>query len=181
MSSSPCQLLRDSSFSSRAGGESSLDLEYTRDGRGLREVDTPLDQNLPRRLTVDLQSSFPGTSHVWRLGLAESSDEVVWDYAAEKGYAIVSKDTDFINLALLKGHPPKVIHLQIGNSQDQERRDLPPASLEARRHRADSAKATKAEEYKCGVYFVQGSTHGQNKRHGILKEYGEREERYCVV
>jgi predicted nuclease of predicted toxin-antitoxin system len=83
-----------------------------------------IDQNLPRRLTVDLQSSFPGTSHVWRLGLAESSDEVVWDYAAEKGYAIVSKDTDFINLALLNGHPPKVIHLQIGNCSTETIRTL---------------------------------------------------------
>jgi len=49
--------------------------------------------------------------------------------------------------------------------------DLPPASLEARRHR----------EYKCGVYFAPGSTQGQNKRHGFLKEYVEGEERFCVL
>ena len=44
--------------------------------------------------------------------------------------------------------------------------DLPPASLETRRHR----------EFKCGVYFAPVGTHGQNKRNGFLKEYGEGEE-----
>jgi predicted nuclease of predicted toxin-antitoxin system len=85
---------------------------------GSREASLPsrcmkllIDQNLSRRLTVDLQANFPGTSHVWRLGLAESPDEVVWEYAAEKGYAIVSKDTDFINLALLNGHPPSAVRV----------------------------------------------------------------------
>jgi len=42
----------------------------------------------------------------------------------------------------------------------------PPASLETQSHR----------EIKCGVYFVQGSTPGQNKRHGFLEEYKEKEE-----
>jgi hypothetical protein len=51
--------------------------------------------------------------------------------------------------------------------------NLPPASLETRRHRAYSAKATNAEEFKCGVYSAHGSTHGQNKRHGFLKEFIE--------
>ena len=83
-----------------------------------------LDQNLPRQLAGDLQASFPGTAHVWHLGLAEASDGDIWDYAAEKGYSIISKDTDFINLALLNGHPPKVIHLQVGNCATETIRKL---------------------------------------------------------
>lgn len=42
----------------------------------------------------------------------------------------------------------------------------PPASLETQSHR----------EINRGVYFVQGSTPGPNKRHGFLKEYKEKEE-----
>ena len=74
-----------------------------------------LDQNLPRQLAGHLQMNFPGTSHVWLLGMAEASDEEVWSYAAEQGYVIVSKDTDFIHQAMLRGHPPKVIYLKVGN------------------------------------------------------------------
>ncbi len=47
-----------------------------------------------------------------------------------------------------------------------KREDLPPASLETQRHR----------EFKCGVYFAHVGTHGQNIRHGFLKEYVEGEE-----
>jgi hypothetical protein len=35
---------------------------------------------------------------------------------------------------------------------------------------------TLRRKYKCGVYFVHASTHGQNKRHGFLEEFVEREE-----
>ena len=61
-------------------------------------------------------------------------------------------------------------------SQNRRQRDQPPASLEAQRHRAYSAKATMAEELKCGVNSVHMSTCGQNSRHGFLKECIENEE-----
>jgi len=83
-----------------------------------------LDQNLPRQLAGSLQLNFPGSSHVWLLGMAEASDEDVWAYAAEHGYVIVSKDTDFINRALLRGHPPKVIYLKVGNCSSKTVRDI---------------------------------------------------------
>jgi len=44
-----------------------------------------LDQNLPRRIVSDLQLSFPGSSHVWLLGMAEATDEDIWICAAEQG------------------------------------------------------------------------------------------------
>ncbi len=83
-----------------------------------------LDQNLPRQLVGDLEVSFPGSSHLWLLGLAEAADEDVWMYAAANGFAIVSKDTDFIHRALLRGHPPKVIYLQVGNCSTGTLREL---------------------------------------------------------
>jgi predicted nuclease of predicted toxin-antitoxin system len=36
-----------------------------------------LDQNLPRRLAGELQLVLPGSSHVWFLGLAETTDEEI--------------------------------------------------------------------------------------------------------
>ncbi|MEI8139136.1 MAG: DUF5615 family PIN-like protein [bacterium] len=83
-----------------------------------------LDQNLPRQLVGDMQPHFPGSAHVWPLGLAEASDEEVWAYAAEQGFVIVSKDTDFIHQAMLRGHPPKVIYLKVGNCSTRVIREI---------------------------------------------------------
>lgn len=44
-----------------------------------------------------------------------ASDTEVWRWAAEHGYAIVSKDADFHQRSLLFGAPPKVVWLRIGN------------------------------------------------------------------
>jgi len=75
-----------------------------------------LDQNISRKLVASLQSEFPATSHVVVLGLARSTDREIWDYAAEHDFVIVSKDSDFRQLAFLYGPPPKSIWLNIGNS-----------------------------------------------------------------
>ncbi|MCA9845983.1 MAG: DUF5615 family PIN-like protein, partial [Dehalococcoidia bacterium] len=42
-------------------------------------------------------------------------DSEAWDFAREHGYAIVSKDADFRDMAPRLGPPPKVIHLDVGN------------------------------------------------------------------
>ncbi|WP_425616143.1 DUF5615 family PIN-like protein [Anatilimnocola sp. NA78] len=73
------------------------------------------DQNLSHRLVGLLVKEFPGSTHVRDVGLAAASDADVWDYAAAHALAIVSKDTDFQQRALLYGHPPKVIWLRLGN------------------------------------------------------------------
>jgi len=39
----------------------------------------------------------------------------VWAYAAERGLTIVSKDWDFLQLGTLRGAPPKVVWLRLGN------------------------------------------------------------------
>jgi predicted nuclease of predicted toxin-antitoxin system len=44
-----------------------------------------------------------------------SRDSEVWDYAAEHGYTIVSKDADFHQRSLLHGPPPRVIWIRQGN------------------------------------------------------------------
>src|SRR5436305_12141292 len=73
------------------------------------------DQNLSHRLPRLLAADYPGSTHVRAAGLAAAADTDVWDYARANGFAIVSKDSDFQNRALVYGHPPKVIWLRVGN------------------------------------------------------------------
>ena len=53
--------------------------------------------------------------HVRDIGLGSASDQDVWDFAKANEFVIVSKDVDFQQRSLLRGHPPKVIWIRIGN------------------------------------------------------------------
>ena len=79
-----------------------------------------LDQNLSRRLIGILAAEYPETEHVLHLGMAKVDDTHIWNFAASNGYAIVSKDKDFYQRSVAMGHPPKVIHLHIGNCSVKE-------------------------------------------------------------
>jgi predicted nuclease of predicted toxin-antitoxin system len=67
------------------------------------------DENLSARLVRAFAGEFPDSSHVTSLGLAGTSDHVIWEYARTHGYTVVSKDDDFRSLSLVNGAPPKVI------------------------------------------------------------------------
>ncbi len=73
------------------------------------------DQNLSHKLVPSVESMFPGSRHIRDFELTESNDEDIWSFARENSFIVVSKDTDFMHRALLRGHPPKVIHLCVGN------------------------------------------------------------------
>ena len=73
------------------------------------------DQNLSFKLCQVVADLFPESNHVRLLGLSEVSDRVLWDYAREYGFAIVSQDADFAEMAVLLRSPPKVIWLRAGN------------------------------------------------------------------
>lgn len=73
--------------------------------------DENLSPTLPRRL-ADL---FPASVHVRDVGLKASDDPLVWDYAKDNDFMIVSKDADMHDLSLLFGNPPKVVWLRLGN------------------------------------------------------------------
>ena len=74
-----------------------------------------LDQNIPHRLVDSLASLYPDSSHVRLVGLKAADDELIWGFARERGFAIVSKDSDFYQRSLLFGFPPKVIWIRRGN------------------------------------------------------------------
>lgn len=73
------------------------------------------DQNLSFRLVASLADLFPGSTHVGAAGLDRSPDAEIWSFAASREFMIVSKDDDFRQLSMLRGAPPKVIWLQVGN------------------------------------------------------------------
>jgi predicted nuclease of predicted toxin-antitoxin system len=79
-----------------------------------------LDENLSPRLSIMLADLYPGTLHVRDCGLEQVSDQKVWEYAGSNGFVIVSKDSDFEQQSLLRGHPPKVIWVRLGNCSTRD-------------------------------------------------------------
>jgi len=75
-----------------------------------------LDENISRRIVPFLQNRFPDSTQIALLGMEEALDKEVWTYAREHGYVIVTKDSDFYDLSLLYGTPPKVVWLKTGNT-----------------------------------------------------------------
>ena len=73
------------------------------------------DHNLSPQLVARLADFYPNSNHVYSLKLDKEDDRIIWNYAKENGYLIVTKDTDFNDLSLLLGHPPKVIWIRRGN------------------------------------------------------------------
>lgn len=74
-----------------------------------------LDQNISRKLVKDLEYLFPGSNHVYPLGLHKASDKQIWKYARDNNFIIVTQDSDFNERSLVYGYPPKVIWLRTGN------------------------------------------------------------------
>ena len=74
------------------------------------------DQNLSPALAKLLVREFPGSSHVHRHGMDKSADGQIWSFAEANSFTIVSKDVDFVGLSELRGCPPKVIWLAVGNT-----------------------------------------------------------------
>jgi predicted nuclease of predicted toxin-antitoxin system len=44
----------------------------------------------------------------------------IWHYARENDFLLVSRDADFVELSTLRGFPPKVIWLRLGNCLTRE-------------------------------------------------------------
>ncbi len=84
-----------------------------------------LDQNLSHRLVEPLAKAFGGALHVRELGLERASDEGVWQAGRDQGCVIVSKDRDFLDLSMLRGHPPEVVWIRAGNADSSTLLQLP--------------------------------------------------------
>ena len=75
-----------------------------------------LDENLTFRLVKALQTDYLESCHVKDVDLMQTDDMLVWQWAQRNGFAILTQDADYEQLAYLRGHPPKIIYLRFGNS-----------------------------------------------------------------
>jgi predicted nuclease of predicted toxin-antitoxin system len=76
-----------------------------------------LDENLSDRIVAQILDLYPNSSHVKLLGLTQANDTLIWAFAQQHGYTIVSKDADFHQRSLVFGHPPKLIYLRVATAR----------------------------------------------------------------
>jgi len=77
------------------------------------------DQNISFRVIAKIAENYPEAKQIRALGLENFSDLEIWNFAKKNGYTIVTFDADFYEITNLKGHPPKIIWLRIGNTTTQ--------------------------------------------------------------
>ena len=82
------------------------------------------DENLSLRLPRLLADLFPNPLHVRDVGMKATDDPIVWDYAKDNDFMIVSKDADMHDLSLVFGNPPKVVWLWLGNCSTRQVEEL---------------------------------------------------------
>lgn len=73
----------------------------------LHKVKLLLDQNISFRVVEKISYIFPEARQVRELGLENSSDQDIWQFARKNNFTIVWFDADFYDLASLKGPPAK--------------------------------------------------------------------------
>ena len=78
------------------------------------------DNNISHRVIARISDVFPDANHVMLENLDEVSDTKVWMFARSHNYTIVTKDSDFNDMAIHKGIPPKIIWLKLGNCKVSE-------------------------------------------------------------
>jgi len=42
-------------------------------------------------------------------------DQEIWEYAKKHDFAIVTFDSDFYDISVINGHPPKILWIRTGN------------------------------------------------------------------
>ena len=77
------------------------------------------DENISFKITKKIIHLYPDSKHLSDLRLIQSTDFEVWDFAKKNRFSIVTFDSDFMDLALIKGFPPKIIWLKIGNTSTE--------------------------------------------------------------
>lgn len=78
------------------------------------------DQNISYRIIKKLNDKFPESKHVSQVGLNDSEDIDIWQYAKREDYVIITFDSDYYDISLINGCPPKLIWLRTGNITTEE-------------------------------------------------------------
>ena len=78
------------------------------------------DENLASSLPALVADMFPGAVHLRDIGMRGADDAEIWKYAAIHGFTLVTKDDDFRELSILRGAPPKLVMIGLGNCATRE-------------------------------------------------------------
>ncbi len=100
------------------------------------------DQNISFRLIKRIIDLFPDSKQVRELGLKNSSDTEIHDFAKIHDFAIVTFDSDFCDLNIIKGFPSKIIWISAGNMTTENLEIL-------LRQKCDLIKLFLSEDYGC--------------------------------
>src|SRR4030095_13783807 len=74
------------------------------------------DQNISFRIIKRIEDIFPGAISVREIGFDHPHDYEIWKFAKSNDFTIGTFDSDFIDLLNLRGFPPKLIWLRMGNT-----------------------------------------------------------------
>ena len=75
-----------------------------------------LDAQLPPQLAVWIRSKFLIDATAIRdLGLRDAKDSAIFEAARKANAVLLSKDSDFLEMVLRNGPPPKLMLLNCGN------------------------------------------------------------------
>ena len=78
------------------------------------------DQNISFRIVNLLNDVFNDYKHVSHVGLMDCEDPEIWLFTRNHNYVIVTFDSDFYDISLLNGLPPKIIWIRTGNLTTKE-------------------------------------------------------------
>ncbi len=78
-----------------------------------------LDQNFSYKLIKPLLKLYADVVQISRLGMGQTPDSMVWQYAITNEYAIVTFDSYFSERNALTGYPIKVIWLRCDDNSTE--------------------------------------------------------------
>lgn len=78
------------------------------------------DQNISFKIVSMIEDLFPGSKQVRDVDLENAKDSLIWRIAKRDSYCIVTFDSDFYDLSIVKGSPPKIIWLRSGNTTTKD-------------------------------------------------------------
>jgi predicted nuclease of predicted toxin-antitoxin system len=100
------------------------------------------DQNISFRLIKRINDLFPDSKQVRELGLENSTDTEIFNFAKRNDFALVTFDSDFCDLNIIRGFPPKIIWIRTGNTTTKNLENL-------LRKKNDLIKLFLSEDYGC--------------------------------
>jgi len=74
------------------------------------------DENISFKLCKRLEDIYPNSTHVRFVNLENKDDSEIWQFAKKENYIIVTQDSDYNDMSILKGFPAYVVWIKTGNS-----------------------------------------------------------------